>query len=57
MVFFELIWNGIDMKSAMISQSNYIPWKGYFDSIAMVDVFVIYVDVHYTKKYLRIEFN
>lgn len=50
MVFFELIWNGIDMKSAMISQSNYIPWKGYFDSIAMVDVFVVYDDMQYTKR-------
>ena len=33
----------------MISQSNYIPWKGYFDMIASVDVFVIYDEVQYTK--------
>ena len=33
----------------MITQSNYIPWKGYFDMINMVDVFVIYDEVQYTK--------
>lgn len=32
-----------------ISQSNYIPWKGYFDLIAKADVFVIYDEVQYTK--------
>ncbi|WP_299314525.1 WbqC family protein [uncultured Aquimarina sp.] len=32
-----------------ISQSNYIPWKGYFDMINMVDIFVIYDEVQYTK--------
>ncbi len=37
------------MKVA-ISQSNYIPWKGYFDSIHNVDVFVIYDDMQYTKR-------
>ncbi len=33
-----------------ISQSNYIPWKGYFDMIAKSDVFVIYDDVQYTRR-------
>ncbi|NIY94216.1 WbqC family protein [Vibrio diazotrophicus] len=33
-----------------ISQSNYIPWKGYFDLIANVDVFVLYDDMQYTKR-------
>ena len=33
-----------------IVQSNYIPWKGYFDIIAAVDVFVIYDDMQYTKR-------
>ena len=37
------------MKSTMISQSNYIPWKGYFDMIASVDIFVVYDEVQYTK--------
>ncbi|WP_299219891.1 WbqC family protein [uncultured Aquimarina sp.] len=37
------------MKKIAISQSNYIPWKGYFDMINMVDTFVIYDEVQYTK--------
>lgn len=37
-------------KSAIITQSNYIPWKGYFDSIRKVDVFVVYDDMQYTKR-------
>ncbi len=36
------------MKVAIL-QSNYIPWKGYFDLIHEVDVFVIYDCVKYTK--------
>lgn len=32
-----------------ILQSNYVPWKGYFDIIHDVDVFVFYDDVQYTK--------
>ncbi len=32
-----------------ILQSNYIPWKGYFDIIAKSDFFVIYDEVQYTK--------
>lgn len=35
---------------ALITQSNYIPWKGYFDNIAQADVFVIYDDMQYTKR-------
>lgn len=37
-------------KRVAISQSNYIPWKGYFDLIASVDVFVLYDDMQYTKR-------
>ena len=33
-----------------ICQSNYIPWKGYFDMIASVDAFVLYEDVQYTRR-------
>jgi WbqC-like protein family len=33
----------------LITQSNYIPWKGYFDLIKSVDKFVIYDDVQFTK--------
>jgi hypothetical protein len=36
-------------KKAAILQSNYIPWKGYFDLMDEVDVFVIYDEVQYTK--------
>ncbi len=38
------------MKKIIITQSNYIPWKGYFDAINTVDEFVIYDDMQYTKR-------
>jgi WbqC-like protein family len=38
------------MKKIAILQSNYIPWKGYFDIINSVDEFVLYDDVQYTKR-------
>lgn len=34
---------------AVILQSNYLPWKGYFDLIQDADVFVFYDEVQYTK--------
>lgn len=37
------------MKKVAILQSNYIPWKGYFDMIAAVDEFIIYDDAQFTK--------
>jgi len=37
-------------KIVAISQSNYIPWKGYFDMINMADEFVFYDDVQYTHQ-------
>ncbi len=33
-----------------IIQSNYIPWRGYFDFIDDCDVFVFYDDVQYTHR-------
>ncbi|MDN5753073.1 MAG: WbqC family protein [Nitrosospira sp.] len=33
-----------------ILQSNYIPWKGYFDIIHDVDLFIFYDDVQYTLR-------
>lgn len=36
--------------SLAILQSNYIPWKGYFDLIASVDKFIVYDEVQYTKQ-------
>src|SRR5712691_7533698 len=32
-----------------IIQSNYVPWRGYFDFIASVDLFVVYDDVQYSS--------
>jgi hypothetical protein len=37
-------------KVVAIAQSNYIPWKGYFDLIAAVDEFVLYDDMQYTRR-------
>ncbi len=34
---------------AAILQSNYLPWKGYFDLIQEVDVFIFYDEAQYTK--------
>jgi len=38
------------LKKIIITQSNYIPWKGYFDSINMADEFVLYDDMQYTRR-------
>ncbi len=38
------------MKKIAILQSNYIPWKGYFDMIAAVDEFILYDDMQYTRR-------
>jgi WbqC-like protein family len=37
-------------KTVAIVQSNYIPWKGYFDLINQVDEFVLYDDRQYTRR-------
>lgn len=37
-------------KRIAIIQSNYIPWKGYFDMIAAVDEFILYDDMQYTRR-------
>lgn len=37
-------------KKVLITQSNYIPWKGYFDNINQADVFVIFDDMQYTRR-------
>lgn len=36
-------------KKVAILQSNYIPWKGYFDLINKVDLFIFHDDLQYTK--------
>ena len=38
------------MKKIAISQSNYIPWKGYFDLINKVDEFILYDDAQFTRR-------
>lgn len=38
------------MKKVAIVQSNYIPWKGYFDMIAAVDEFILFDDMQYTRR-------
>lgn len=37
-------------KKIAILQSNYIPWKGYFDLINLVDEFILYDDMQYTRR-------
>ena len=37
------------MKKVGIIQSNYLPWKGYFDLIKFVNELILYDDVQYTK--------
>lgn len=36
--------------AAVITQSNYIPWKGYFDQMRSSDHFVVYDSVQYTRR-------
>jgi len=38
------------MKKLAVVQSNYVPWKGYFDLIAAVDEFILFDDVQYTRR-------
>ncbi|HAS44835.1 MAG TPA: hypothetical protein DCS93_30425 [Microscillaceae bacterium] len=37
-------------KKVIITQSNYIPWKGYFDSFQLADEVILYDDMQYTKR-------
>jgi len=39
----------MNRKRVAIIQSNYIPWKGYFDIMNCVDEFIIYDTAQYTK--------
>ena len=36
-------------KSVAVIQSCYVPWKGYFDIIGRVDLFIFHDDLQYTK--------
>lgn len=37
-------------KTVAIVQSNYIPWKGYFDLIGFADEFILYDDMQFTRR-------
>ena len=37
-------------KTIVILQSNYIPWKGYFDLMAAADEFLIFDEVQFTRR-------
>ena len=37
-------------KTVAVVQSNYIPWKGYFDLINKVDEFILFDDVQFTRR-------
>ena len=40
-------------KKVAILQSNYIPWRGYFDLINYVDEFIVFDEMQYTKRNWR----
>lgn len=37
-------------RTAVILQSSYLPWKGYFDLIAQADEFILFDDAQYTRR-------
>src|SRR5688572_26267180 len=37
-------------KTVVIVQSNYIPWKGYFDLMHDADEFILFDDRQYTRR-------
>jgi hypothetical protein len=37
-------------KRVAVLQSNYVPWKGYFDILNVVDEFILLDEVQYTKR-------
>ncbi len=50
MRYIDKVGDMLTGKKVAIVQSNYIPWKGYFDLISSVDEFIILDDVQYTKR-------
>ena len=38
------------LKTIVILQSNYIPWKGYFDLMACADEFLLFDEVQFTRR-------
>lgn len=41
--------SGLEGKRVVVLQSNYLPWKGYFDLIQSADLLIFYDDTQYTK--------
>ena len=41
------------MTRVVILQSNYIPWRGYFDLINEADIFIFYDEVQFTRRDCR----
>jgi len=37
------------VSTLVVIQSNYIPWRGYFDMLSQADHVILYDDVQYTK--------
>lgn len=37
-------------KTVLIVQSNYLPWRGYFDMVRQADLLVLYDSVQYTRR-------
>ena len=37
-------------KKVAIAQSNYIPWRGYFDLMNLVDEFILFDNMQYTRR-------
>ncbi len=37
-------------KTVIITQSNYIPWKGYFDALNYADEFILFDEMQYTRR-------
>jgi hypothetical protein len=45
-----MLMSGTFARRVAILQSNYLPWKGYFDIIHDVDLFIFYDDNQYTTR-------
>lgn len=37
-------------KTAVITQSNYMPWRGWFEMLAQSDIWIVYDTVQFTKR-------
>jgi WbqC-like protein family len=48
-IYFYWVKHDMSNKVAIV-QSNYIPWKGYFDLINSVDEFIIMDNIQYTRR-------